>query len=134
MAASLIKRYGSGQFVIDSNGILAFCLFKELHYINDHLSSLKAGLKIWLDFLNKIKELEEQFAQLEKNLETTLEEIGQFFETQFVNTGEGLQDCVVKAIAKFIFIFIQCKKVDLTPLIANSKSLLECKNTLIFLW
>jgi len=85
LVANLIESYGSGQFVMDSNGILAFCLFKELHHIKDHISNFQASLKTWLDFLSRIIELEEEFDQVFSSLESVLMEVSMFMEMNSEN-------------------------------------------------
>lgn len=78
MALQLVNSYGNGQFVIDNSHALAFCLSKELNYIQDHISSMRAGLKTWLDHLDRIQELERNFDTLHESLESISEEISKF--------------------------------------------------------
>ncbi len=78
MALHLVSSYGNGQFVISTSHALAFCLSKELNYIQDHISSMRAGLKTWLDHLERIQELERNFDSLFESLASTLDKIDEF--------------------------------------------------------
>jgi len=98
MALSLINSYGNSQCVVmdTTNHALAFCLSKELNYIHDHISNIKAGLKTWQDHLLRIQELEKMFDSLLLSLEPLSTEIQEFLKSESVNKPETEKTIMVR--------------------------------------
>ena len=125
--------------MIDIDETVQLCLQRELHTLNEQVSNLKAGLLTWLDHLQSVLILQEEFDVKYQQVRQTLEAIEKFIESSTEvksgnTTKQLLEESVVSLflpffIGKFINatkLFVQLNFEKVKKTIAFNKHFLKC--------
>ena len=64
--------------LVDIDETLQLCLRRELHALGEQISNLRAGLRTWLDHLQRVGELQQEFEVKFRKIEESMKVVARF--------------------------------------------------------
>jgi hypothetical protein len=102
----LTVSYGEKE-LIDIDETVQLCLQRELHILNEQVSNLKAGLLTWLDHLQSVLILQEEFDVKYQQVRQTLEAIEKFIESSSeVKSGNTTKQLLEESVVSLFLLFL----------------------------